>query len=176
MSVCLFAGLLSLRLRLRDGDKAIVLAEACDFFPSPIFGGCLMAYLGAFDAFGWLGDLVRAFAASWIVAAAGVLSPALANLFPSGTTRDYAHVVARVSSATVGFGLGIAWNHVVSGGLEGLLPKGAGVISHMIYVLIVALITLRVTANPSQVRGFPQRRDELLAFAFKVVAAFAIVA
>ena len=43
-------------------------------------------------------------------------------------------------------------------------------------MLIVALITLRVTANPSRVAGFPKRRDELLAFAFKVVAAFALVA
>ncbi len=41
LSVCLFAGLLSVRLRLRDGDKVIVLAEACDFFPSPIFSDCL---------------------------------------------------------------------------------------------------------------------------------------
>ena len=38
-----------------------------------------MAYLGSFDAFGWLGDLLRAFAASWVVAAAGVLAPAVAD-------------------------------------------------------------------------------------------------
>eukprot|EP00629_Pelagomonadales_sp_RCC1024_P008609 CAMPEP_0119291296 /NCGR_PEP_ID=MMETSP1329-20130426/42217_1 /TAXON_ID=114041 /ORGANISM="Genus nov. species nov., Strain RCC1024" /LENGTH=418 /DNA_ID=CAMNT_0007292125 /DNA_START=194 /DNA_END=1446 /DNA_ORIENTATION=+ len=173
---CLGAGLASQKLRAVDATKKyhVVLAEAVDFLPSPVFSGCLMAYLTRFEAGGKIGNALRDLLASWLIAAAVVAAPGLAERV-SGRPRYYVDVVVRVMAMTCSFGLGIAWNSTISGGLEPILPLTGGVISHTIYLVVVAVIAARLAAEPPHERPIRRRQIDLLAFASKVVAAFALV-
>mmetsp|Transcript_8619 Transcript_8619/g.25766 ORF Transcript_8619/g.25766 Transcript_8619/m.25766 type:complete len:425 (+) Transcript_8619:824-2098(+) len=178
LGACLFSGLASIRLRAIQSRRYfhIVLAESIDFFPSPIFSGCLMAYLTTFHAGGKLGNALRDFLASWVVAAAIVAAPAMAARLPEGDLRYYGAVIVRTMSMTVSFGLGIAWDSTISGGLELILPRNGGLVTHSVYLFIVAAIAARLAAEPTPSSAVGKSQLDLLAFASKVVAAFALVA
>ena len=92
-----------------------------------------MAYLTTFHAGGKLGNALRDFLASWVVAAAIVAAPAMAARLPEGDLRYYGAVIVRTMSMTVSFGLGIAWDSTISGGLELILPRNGGLVTHSVY-------------------------------------------
>jgi len=154
-----------------NNNTTPVAITATGFFPAPVFGGKLMAYLGQFT----LGTIERAL----INLGACLFCAILASVVPMklGSPLSKFGSIVRES---MGFGLGIAWNIF----LEGLFAPDEMDASHLIgmagYLALLALITFRVAAQVEHIEGEePSAIDRLwilLTFAMQTVCAFTLVA
>jgi hypothetical protein len=176
----------------RPWSKAAV--TAVEFFPSPIFAGKLMAYLGQFSSsLGLVDQALVNLAATWFAASLAHAMPLLHNQLQSlqimeslfgeqGRMRRLGDIVRN----TLGFGLGIAWNVLLiqcfpspsSGSIEIVHILGlAG------YLAVVTMIAFRLAAVAGQEPDesssdltISVRQLALLSFASYVVCAFTLVA
>mmetsp|Transcript_33813 Transcript_33813/g.81363 ORF Transcript_33813/g.81363 Transcript_33813/m.81363 type:complete len:494 (+) Transcript_33813:67-1548(+) len=145
---------------------------AVQFFPSPVFGGKLMAFLSQFDNLSTINRAVINLGASLLAA---LLASYVPKLGPP--CSDFAKIVRE----TLGFGLGIAWN-VLLGMLFAPDDLDAGhIIGLTGYLALVLLIAFRVAAEaaPGETEGNPtmiQRLWSLLSFAMNTACAFTLVA
>lgn len=172
--VCGGAALLSQSISGWFGGRrwTIGALTAVQFFPSPVFGGKLMAFLSQFDN-------LTAINRGLINLAASLLAALLASYVPKlgPPCSDFAKIVRE----TLGFGLGIAWN-VLLGILFAPDDLDAGHIVGLTgYLALVVLIAFRVAAEaaPGEAEQNPtmiQRLWSLLSFAMNTACAFTFVA
>jgi hypothetical protein len=159
----------------KDGRKWTKGATtAVQFFPSAIFGGKLMGYLGQFAH---LGTIQRAV----INLAATLFSAFLATSVPmklGSPFKDFGKIVRD----SMGFGLGIAWNVFTLSIFAPEKLDAAHIIGLAGYLALVILIAFRVAAEGSYVDTLERepnmidRMWPLLSFAMNTAAAFTLVA
>jgi hypothetical protein len=146
---------------------------AVQFFPSAVFGGKLLGYLGQFMS---MGAIERAV----INLGATLFAAMLANMMPDRMSRPFTDF-GKIVRETLGFGLGIAWN-IFLGSLFGPTEQNAAhLFGLMGYLGIVTLIAFRVAAEAAYVDTVvePNTIDRmwgLLSFAMNVACAFTLVA
>jgi hypothetical protein len=180
----------------RPWSKAAV--TAVEFFPSPIFAGKLMAYLGQFSSsLGLVDQAMVNLAATWFAASLAHAMPMLHAQLQSlqmesvfgeqGRLRRFGDIVRN----TLGFGLGIAWNAL----LIQCFPSppdsssfGRLEIVHIVvlagYLAVVTMIAFRLAAvvvpepdeSSSSDLTISDRQLALLSFASYVICAFTLVA
>mmetsp|Transcript_36001 Transcript_36001/g.84392 ORF Transcript_36001/g.84392 Transcript_36001/m.84392 type:complete len:421 (+) Transcript_36001:95-1357(+) len=155
--VCGATAALLEKVRATDGNEA--LAAALEFFPSPVFSGKLLQYLGQFSR-GGLELALLNLGATTAVAAAVHAAPR------SGQFQAIGDIVRN----TVGFGLGVAWN-VLASSCE---PGEGRLISRTVYLGIVVLLAARLAAPPPRFDSLRSRIAALGSFAARVVCAFAL--
>mmetsp|Transcript_344 Transcript_344/g.1186 ORF Transcript_344/g.1186 Transcript_344/m.1186 type:complete len:427 (+) Transcript_344:63-1343(+) len=146
--------------RMRANGSSEALAAAVAFFPSPVFSGKLLQFLGQFSSDGLQLGLMNV-AATAVVAAAVHAAPR------SGQYKS----IGDVLRSTVGFGLGVAWNSLVSRAE----PGQGRLIARSIYLGVVVLLAARLAAPPARFDSLRSRIAALLSFAMRVVCAFALV-
>jgi hypothetical protein len=167
---------------------------AIEFFPSPVFAGKLMSYLGQFG-FGMLSSTIINLAATWFAASLAHAMPMLllsssSSSSHSTSTSSSDHWVflqrfSKVVQNTLGFGLGIAWNVFT---LQHLGPSQPNNNSnnnssswiHLLalfgYLCMVTLIAFRIAALVPEVPAtLYDRQLALLSFASAVACAFTLV-
>lgn len=158
---------------------------AVEFIPAPFFAGKLMAYLGNFSRLSTVDQALINFGATAFAAmlASAANTPHSCSL--SLGDRDYDIHLGRfpqILANTLGFGLGIAWNALLSQVLLGSSQDSEMDILQVIalfgYLLVVTLITFRIAAHNVETEEptLWQRQVQLLSFAFHVVCAFSLVA
>jgi hypothetical protein len=148
---------------------------AAEFFPSPVFAGKLMAYLVQFSRLGTAKQMLINFGA--ILFAAGLayaMKDTIRFQLPPQLER-FPEIVRN----SLGFGLGVAWNVLLS---QLLAPKEMNA-SHLLgifgYLLVVTLIAFRLAVHVDPTladSSFFQRQMLLFSFAAHVVCAFTLVA
>jgi len=159
----------------RDGRKWTKGAiTAVGFFPSAVFGGKLMGYLGQFAH---LGAIQRAFINLGATLFCAFLSSAVPMNLGSPLTA-----FGSIVRESLGFGLGIAWNVFT---LSIFAPDEMD-LAHIVglggYLALVALIAFRVAAEGAYVDSLerePNMFDRmwgLLSFAMNTACAFTMVA
>lgn len=159
----------------RDGRKWTVGAKtAVQFFPSAIFGGKLMGYLGQFAH---LGTIQRAV----INLVATLFSALLATSVPMKLGRPFT-AFGKVVRDSMGFGLGIAWNVFTLSIFAPDELDAAHLVGLAGYLALVLLIAFRVAAEGSYVDTLERepnmidRMWPLLSFAMNTACAFTMVA
>jgi hypothetical protein len=213
---CVGAALLSDVLTRQEASWSRAAVTAVEFFPSPVFAGKLVAYLGQFSyRTSVLERAAMNLAATWGAATLAHLAvlakenmPRLCStsrLAPALGGELQWHRLFRLGDIvrdTLGFGLGIAWNLLLS---EWLVSSSSSSHKHHTkelslgylvglagYLVVVTLIAFRLTAQvapsntgnsnhdeqtepASLVASIVQRQWQLSAFAAYVVVAFTLV-
>jgi len=189
--VCAAAAVASDWVEQRHARWSQAAITAIEFFPSPVFAGKLMAYLTTISKL----DTVES---AWINLAATWFAATLAHVVPLFTAhgdgipatwieRLRLQKFGTIVQATLGFGLGIAWN-VFLGNLlgprqdDGSTPQDLDLfrlIGLGGYLAVVTLISFRLAAtapsdNPTT-SSIWDRQWVLLEFAAYVVNAFTLV-
>ncbi|CAK0842136.1 unnamed protein product [Prorocentrum cordatum] len=158
--VCGFAAATRALLKGFNNAWAASLAVAIEFFPSPIFSGALMGYLGQFASHSEVEYCGITVVATWVTAALVYSVPT------SGPLSEFGDVMQK----TVGFGLGVAWNSFVSAAM----PATWSFHLHTLFlVLEMSLAASLVVPEPGP-SSLRQRHASLLSFAAKVVCAFSM--
>lgn len=161
---------------------------AVEFLPAPFFAGKLMAYLQNFSRLSAVDQAIINFGATAFCAM--LASAANTQHACSLGNDDWNNVLSnalgrfpQVLANTLGFGLGIAWNALLSQVLLGSSTKNnemdiLQVIALFGYLLVVTLITFRIAAHDVATENptLRERQVQLLSFAFHVVCAFSLVA
>ena len=155
--VCGITVLLLERLHATGGNEA--LAGALAFFPSPVFSGKLLQFLGQFSSNGFNLALLNVLTTA-VVAAAVHAAPRTGRF---GSLGD-------VMRDTVGFGLGVSWNVLVSRSE----PAECRLAARTVYLGVVLLLAARLAAPPPSFDSLKSRIAALLSFAVRVVCAFAL--
>eukprot|EP00931_Biecheleriopsis_adriatica_P076892 TRINITY_DN50554_c0_g1_i1.p1 TRINITY_DN50554_c0_g1~~TRINITY_DN50554_c0_g1_i1.p1 ORF type:complete len:397 (-),score=68.16 TRINITY_DN50554_c0_g1_i1:149-1339(-) len=175
------AAFLKKRLQPEDTGRKCALSAAISFFPSPIFCALLMNYLqkavaGSNSFFGDLSFAAVNLLTTFAMAVVIFMVPSL----PSYTTYE---LWRELLHRTVGFGLGVAWNALISEALE---PKQSQtseqsqwilqMLLRTFYLFCVATFATVISAQRSAEDGsLKQRFHALLSFAMQTVCAFGLV-
>jgi hypothetical protein len=177
MVVCGAAAILSNHYRQRQhhGGWTAAAIMAIEFFPSPVFAGKLMAYLGQFR-FRPLQQALLNLGATWFAAfLSHVLSPSSSLQNAEIGFWQRTRLIIR---DTLGFGLGIAWNVLLAGfgpdnNSQLNVMHFLALVSYLLMVLVIALkLAAMLSDNPVTLW---ERHLSLLAFAMYVVCAFTLV-
>lgn len=156
--VCALTAVALLWLK-KDGTAwAASLAVAVEFFPSPIFSGALMGYLGQFTEYSFVERCALNVLAAWVIAALTYAVP----------TCGQFGLLSEVMQKTVGFGLGVAWNSLASA----IVPVTWGFRAHTVFLVLVILLAASSVVPEPEPSSLRQRHASLLSFASKVVCAF----
>jgi hypothetical protein len=182
--VCGATAALSDYLQRKNEKWSQAAVTAVEFFPAPVFAGKLLGYLGQFSNFDALKRAIVNLAATWFAASLSHVLPMLLshvtdeNLLQRLRMQRF-HIIVQ---NTLGFGLGISWNLLLS---QEFMPdsysRGSLDAIHFIgllgYLVFVCLIAFRFAAEePQTVVTIWDRQRVLLAFASYVVCAFTFVA
>eukprot|EP00405_Crypthecodinium_cohnii_P045310 CAMPEP_0206580150 /NCGR_PEP_ID=MMETSP0325_2-20121206/32979_1 /ASSEMBLY_ACC=CAM_ASM_000347 /TAXON_ID=2866 /ORGANISM="Crypthecodinium cohnii, Strain Seligo" /LENGTH=466 /DNA_ID=CAMNT_0054086109 /DNA_START=128 /DNA_END=1529 /DNA_ORIENTATION=- len=138
-------------------DAAISTVE---FFPSPIFNATLLAYLSRFS-----GGFQLAFldvVITWSLALAVYLAPIRG--------QSNIGVIGDMVRNTVGFGLGLAWNFLVSR----TMPPESNFVGLTIYLLVMIMVAAHLAAPIVREDSCRSRQAALMSFASRVVVAFTL--
>lgn len=178
MVVCGAAAILSNHYRRgHDPNRGWTAAAvmAIEFFPSPVFAGKLMAYLGQFR-FRPLHQALLNLAATWFAAfLSHVVSPSNSL---QNTEIGFWRRTRLIIRDTLGFGLGIAWNVLLAGfgpdnNYQLNVMHFLALVTYLLMVLVIALkLAAMLSDNPVTLW---ERHLSLLAFAMYVVCAFTLV-
>jgi len=175
------AAFLKKRLQPEDSGSKCALSAAISFFPSPLFCALLMNYLqkAVTGSDSFLGELSFA-AVNLLTTFAMAIVIFLVPSLPSYTTYE---MWRELLHRTVGFGLGVAWNVLISGALEPTQSQTSTEWKPWIlqmsirtfYLCFVAKVTIVVSAQRPSDGSLLQKFYALLGFAMQTVCAFGLV-
>eukprot|EP00934_Nitzschia_sp_Nitz4_P000479 Nitzschia sp. Nitz4//scaffold99_size76975//42114//43541//NITZ4_005577-RA/size76975-processed-gene-0.52-mRNA-1//1//CDS//3329560853//479//frame0 len=181
---CLAAAWMSRRAQRMHKSWSSAAVMAIEFFPSPIFAGKLMSYLSQFDMTGIQQALVNL--------AATLFAAALAHAVPmylsgpsesevgsmSESSETLMHRTGQVVRQTLGFGLGIAWNVLLSnfGPSDDSEMDALHILALISYLMLVLVIAFKVSAMAQPDPGtLWEHHLSMLSFAMAVVCGFTLV-